>query len=31
MAMATTAARNLIAALSGQVPPNLLNPEARKP
>ncbi len=31
MAMATTAARNLIAALSGQVPPNLLNPEARQP
>lgn len=31
MAMATTAARNLIAALSGQVPPNLLNPESRQP
>lgn len=30
MAMATTAAKNLIAALSGQVPPNLLNPEVRK-
>lgn len=30
MAMATTAARNLIAALSGQLPPNLLNPEVRK-
>ena len=30
MAMATTAAKNLIAALSGQVPPNLLNPEAVK-
>lgn len=30
LAMATTAARNLIAALSGQVPPNLLNPEAVK-
>lgn len=30
MAMATTAARNLIAALSGQTPPNLLNPDALK-
>lgn len=30
MAMATTAAKNLIAALSGQVPPNLLNPEVRQ-
>ena len=29
-AMAMTAARNLVAALSGQVPPNLLNPEYRK-
>ena len=28
MAMAMTAADNLIAALSGQRPPNLLNPEA---
>jgi lactate dehydrogenase-like 2-hydroxyacid dehydrogenase len=28
-AMAMTAARNLVAALSGDVPPNLLNPEAR--
>jgi len=27
MAMAMTAADNLIAALSGQRPPNLLNPE----
>lgn len=30
MAMANTAASNLIAALSGQTPPNLLNPDARK-
>ncbi len=30
MAMANTAASNLIAALSGQTPPNLLNPEVRK-
>ena len=30
MAMATTAANNLIAALTGQVPPNLLNPEVMK-
>jgi lactate dehydrogenase-like 2-hydroxyacid dehydrogenase len=29
-AMAMTAAKNLVAALSGQEPPNLLNPEARK-
>ncbi len=29
-AMAMTAARNLVAALSGGTPPNLLNPEARK-
>jgi glyoxylate reductase len=29
-AMAMTAARNLVAALSGQEPPNLLNPEYRK-
>jgi len=29
-AMAMTAARNLVAALSGGKPPNLLNPEARK-
>ena len=29
-AMAMTAARNLSAALSGEVPPNLLNPEARQ-
>jgi gluconate 2-dehydrogenase len=29
-AMAMTAARNLVAALSGQTPPNLLNPEALK-
>ena len=29
-AMAMTAARNLVAALSGEVPPNLLNPEYRK-
>ncbi len=28
-AMAMTAARNLVAALSGEAPPNLLNPEAR--
>ena len=27
MAMAMTAANNLIAALSGQRPPNLINPE----
>ncbi len=30
MAMANTAASNLIAALSGQTPPNLLNPDVRK-
>ncbi len=30
MAMAATAANNLIAALSGQLPPNLLNPEVLK-
>ncbi len=30
LAMANTAAANLIAALSGQTPPNLLNPEAFK-
>lgn len=30
MAMAATAANNLIAALTGQVPPNLLNPEVLK-
>ena len=29
-AMAMTAAKNLIAALAGQTPPNLLNPEAKK-
>lgn len=29
-AMAMTAARNLVAALTGDVPPNLLNPEARQ-
>jgi glyoxylate/hydroxypyruvate/2-ketogluconate reductase len=29
-AMAMTAAKNLVAALSGQVPPNLLNPDFRK-
>ena len=29
-AMAMTAAKNLVAALSGEVPPNLVNPEARK-
>jgi lactate dehydrogenase-like 2-hydroxyacid dehydrogenase len=29
-AMAMTAARNLVAALSGQAPPNLLNPDFRK-
>ncbi len=29
-AMAMTAAKNLVAALSGATPPNLLNPEARK-
>jgi len=29
-AMAMTAAKNLVAALTGQQPPNLLNPEARK-
>ena len=29
-AMAMTAAKNLVAALTGGVPPNLLNPEARK-
>jgi len=28
-AMAMTAARNLVAALSGEVPPNLLNPDVR--
>jgi gluconate 2-dehydrogenase len=28
-AMAMTAAKNLVAALAGEVPPNLLNPEAR--
>jgi hypothetical protein len=28
--MAMTAARNLVAALTGSTPPNLLNPEARK-
>lgn len=31
MAMAATAARNLIAALTGELPPNLLNPEVLKP
>jgi glyoxylate reductase len=30
-AMAMTAAKNLVAALRGETPPNLLNPEARKP
>jgi glyoxylate/hydroxypyruvate/2-ketogluconate reductase len=30
-AMAMTAAKNLVAALTGGTPPNLLNPEARKP
>jgi lactate dehydrogenase-like 2-hydroxyacid dehydrogenase len=30
-AMAMTAARNLFAALTGGKPPNLLNPEAKKP
>jgi lactate dehydrogenase-like 2-hydroxyacid dehydrogenase len=30
-AMAMTAARNLVAALTGGKPPNLLNPEAKKP
>ena len=30
-AMAMTAAKNLVAALSGESPPNLLNPEARRP
>lgn len=30
MAMANTAAANLVAALSGQMPPNLLNPEVLK-
>jgi glyoxylate reductase len=29
-AMAMTAAKNLVAALSGQAPPNLLNPDFRK-
>jgi lactate dehydrogenase-like 2-hydroxyacid dehydrogenase len=29
-AMAMTAAKNLVAALAGAVPPNLLNPEARE-
>jgi gluconate 2-dehydrogenase len=29
-AMAMTAAKNAVAALTGQVPPNLVNPEARK-
>lgn len=29
-AMAMTAAKNLVAALSGEVPPNLVNPEAKK-
>jgi lactate dehydrogenase-like 2-hydroxyacid dehydrogenase len=29
-AMAMTAAKNLVAALTGSTPPNLLNPEARK-
>jgi lactate dehydrogenase-like 2-hydroxyacid dehydrogenase len=29
-AMAMTAARNLVAALTGGKPPNLLNPEAKK-
>jgi phosphoglycerate dehydrogenase-like enzyme len=29
-AMAMTAAKNLVAALTGGTPPNLLNPEARK-
>ncbi len=29
-AMAMTAAKNLVAALAGQTPPNLLNPEAKK-
>lgn len=29
-AMAMTAARNLVAALKGEVPPNLVNPEARR-
>jgi hypothetical protein len=28
--MAMTAARNLVAALTGGRPPNLLNPEARR-
>jgi len=28
--MAMTAARNLVAALGGEVPPNLVNPEYRK-
>jgi len=28
--MAMTAAKNLVAALTGGVPPNLLNPEARQ-
>jgi gluconate 2-dehydrogenase len=30
-AMAMTAAKNLVAGLTGKTPPNLLNPEARKP
>ena len=30
-AMAMTAAQNLVAALTGGKPPNLLNPEAKKP
>jgi len=30
-AMAMTAAKNAVAALSGGIPPNLVNPEARKP
>jgi glyoxylate/hydroxypyruvate/2-ketogluconate reductase len=29
-AMAMTAARNLVAALAGSTPPNLLNPDARR-
>jgi lactate dehydrogenase-like 2-hydroxyacid dehydrogenase len=29
-AMAMTAAKNLVAALTGAMPPNLLNPEARR-
>jgi lactate dehydrogenase-like 2-hydroxyacid dehydrogenase len=30
-AMAMTAARNLVAALTGGKPPNLLNPDPKKP